>query len=82
MELWELTACLIAYAESQKEIGKLRTTQAWQAGFFVNQAFNGKLKDLTEYIGDGAAKAAEPITKDDFDAGLARAEASAKYGKH
>ena len=80
--MWELTACLIAYAEKETEASKERTGRAWQTANFANAALTGRLKDLAVYIGEKTeGTAAEPIGRAEFEDKLSRAKPSNRLPK-
>lgn len=75
LELWELNACVRAFTKRQEERAKEEIALAWQTGRFTGAAFAGKLKDLKHYLKDDAVSAPK-ITREEFEKGLAEAEAS------
>lgn len=74
MELWEFYICKKAFNEKQKDIAKEQKAICWQTGYFAGAAFNGKLKNLKEYLGGGEVSAPTVSSKSEFDEKLKLAE--------
>ena len=74
MELWELTACVRAHNQKQRNAGKEQLAIAWQTAAFAGAAFAGKLRKLDTYIKDDQKQAAPVVDRSEFEKRLAAAK--------